>query len=171
MNKSILIRKETKDDIEAIFEITKEAFKDHPHGDHTEHYVVNALRDADALTVSLVAEKDKKAIGHIAFSPVTISDGSAGWYTLGPVSVLPECQRQGIGRALILHGMDEIRALHAKGCVLVGDPGYYGRFGFRNIPGLTIEGVPQEVFLAFPFGKSQAKGTVTIHKAFFVKGE
>ena len=58
-----------------------------------------ALRAAEALTVSLVAELDGRVIGHIAFSPVAISDGTQDWYGLGPVSVLPEYQRQGIGEA------------------------------------------------------------------------
>jgi predicted N-acetyltransferase YhbS len=89
---NIIIRNEIKSDLEAISEITKAAFENHPHSNHTEQFIINALRDANALTISLVAEAGKKVVGHIAFSPVIISDGSLGWYGLGPISVLPELQ-------------------------------------------------------------------------------
>jgi putative acetyltransferase len=97
----MIIRNERESDVEAISDVTKAAFENHPHSQHTEQFIVNALRVANALTISLVAEVDGKVVGHIAFSPVTISDGSHNWYGLGPISVLPECQRQGIGKSLI----------------------------------------------------------------------
>ena len=99
-----------------------------------EHFIINSLRAAHALTVSLVAETDGQVVGHIAFSPVTISDGATGWYGLGPVSVLPEYQQQGIGTSLINTGLSRLKALGGRGCALVGAPNYYQRFGFRNIP-------------------------------------
>lgn len=101
MSPLFTIRSETPADIEAIAAVTKAAFAMLAISDHTEQYIVEALRAAGALTVSLVAERAGRVVGHIAFSPVTISDGTPGWYGLGPVSVLPECQRQGIGAALI----------------------------------------------------------------------
>ena len=104
------------------------------------------MRAANALTISLVAEIDGRVVGHIAFSPVTISDDSKGWYGLGPVSVLPEYQKQGIGKILINKGLSMLKESDGQGCVLVGDPAYYKRFGFRNIPNLVYEGIPQEVF-------------------------
>jgi putative acetyltransferase len=109
-------------DIKAISEVTKAAFENHPISNHTEQFIVNALRAANALTVSLVAESNGKVVGHIAFSPVTISDGSRNWYGVGPVSVLPEFQRQGVGKSLIQKGVSFLKASGAKGCVLVGDP-------------------------------------------------
>ena len=108
-------------------------------------FIINALRAAGALTISLVAEVGGKVVGHIAFSPVTISDGSHDWYGVGPVSVLPEFQKQGIGKSLIQEGLSLLKAAGAKGCVLVGDPRYYERFGFRNLPDLILDGVPQRV--------------------------
>ena len=72
---------------------------------HTEQFIIEALRSARALTVSLVAEVDGIVVGHIAFSPVTMSDGTSAWYGLGPVSVHPEYQRNGIGKALIQEGL------------------------------------------------------------------
>src|SRR3990172_2019973 len=124
----MIIRNERESDVGVISEVTKEAFENHPHSNHTEQFIVDALRAANALTVSLVAEVDGKVVGHIAFSPVTISDGSQNWYGLGPISVLPECQKQGIGKSLIDEGLSLLKALGAKGCVLVGEPKYYERF-------------------------------------------
>jgi predicted N-acetyltransferase YhbS len=98
---NIIIRNEIESDIQAISEITKAAFENHPYSNQTEEFIVNALRDANALTISLVAVAGTKIVGHIAFSPVTISDGSLGWYGLGPISVLPELQKQGIGKSLV----------------------------------------------------------------------
>jgi putative acetyltransferase len=166
----IIIRSEKSTDVEAITEVTIAAFKNHPISRHTEQFIVKALRDANALTISLVAEIDGKVVGHIAFSPVTISDGSPNWHGVGPVSVLPEYQRRGIGKSLIHEGLSLLKALGSKGCALVGDPKYYERFGFRNIPELTHEGVPQEVFLALPFDKKVPQGIVTFHEGFLANG-
>jgi len=89
MNERVIIRDETEADVSAITEVTVTAFKTLELSNQTEHYIIEALRAADALTVSLVAEVDGRAVGHIAFSPVALSDGTQGWYGLGPVSVLP----------------------------------------------------------------------------------
>jgi len=162
----VIIRNETESDIKAIAEVTEIAFETLAISRHTEQFIIKALRAAGALTVSLVAEVDGKVVGHVAFSPVTISDGSPDWYGLGPVSVLPEHQRQGIGTALINEGLSRLKARGGKGCVLVGPPEYYQRFGFRNLPALTLEGVPQQYFLALPFGEETPRGIVVFHSAF-----
>jgi len=81
---------------------------------HTEQFIVEALRAAKALTVSLVAETEGPVIGHIAFSPVTISDGIPGGYDFGPVSVWPAYQRQGIGKALIQAGLARLEEIEAR---------------------------------------------------------
>jgi putative acetyltransferase len=167
---NMIIRNELESDVEAISEVTKAAFESCPYGDHTEEFIVNALRAADALTVSLVAEAGGKVVGHIAFSPVTISDGSQNWYGLGPISVLPEFQKQGIGKSLIHDGLSLLKVKGAKGCVLVGDPKYYERFGFRNVSGLVLNDVPQEYFLALPFEKSNINGVVVFHQGFNASG-
>jgi putative acetyltransferase len=166
----MIIRNENKSDAEVISEVTIAAFKEHPISNHTEQFIIDALRDANALTISLVAEIDGQIVGHIAFSPVTVSDGSTGWYGLGPISVLPEFQRQGIGKSLVYEGLSLLKAMGSKGCVLVGDPKYYERFGFKNLPDLILEGVPQEYFLALPFGESSTHGIVVFHEAFSAKG-
>jgi len=121
----MIIRKETAADIEAITEVTIAAFKTLPISNHTEQFIIKALRSADALTISLVAEIDERVVGHIAFSPVSFSDGTKDWYGLGPISVLPKYQKQGIGKSLINEGLSSLKELGGQGCALVGDPNYY----------------------------------------------
>ena len=162
----MIIRAEAEKDTAAITEVTIAAFRNHPFSRQTEHFIVNALRDAKALTISLVAEREGKVVGHIAFSPVRVQDGAGEWYGLGPVSVLPELQRQGIGKALVNEGLSRLRGMGARGCALVGPPEYYGQFGFRNDPQMTYEGVPQEVFLVLPFTEPVPEGNVKFHEAF-----
>ena len=170
MNPKIVIRPETAADADAITEITVAAFKTLEVSNHTEQFIVAALRAAGALTVSLVAELDSLVVGHIAFSPVTMSDGTRDWYGLGPVSVLPACQRQGIGKALIREGLSRLKDLHARGCCLVGHPDYYRKFGFENVPELVLEGVPPEVFFALSFDGHTPQGSVAFHDAFRAGG-
>jgi putative acetyltransferase len=126
------------------------------------------LRSADALSISLVAEIDGQVAGHIAFSPVIVSDGATGWYGLGPVSVLPDYQKQGIGKSLINEGLSFLKDMGGQGCALVGDPKYYKRFGFKNYPELIHEGVPQDVFLVLPFTEKVPKGIVVFHEGFLM---
>jgi putative acetyltransferase len=168
---SLLIRNEKPEDAAAITELTAAAFATLAVSDHTEQYVVLALRKAGVLTVSLVAEMEGRVVGHIAFSPVTISDGTPGWYGLGPVSVQPKLQRQGIGTALTEAGLARLRELGAHGCCLVGHPDYYPRFGFRNTADLSLEGVPPEVFFALAFDGHTPHGAVTFHEGFGATGE
>ncbi|MBI5523443.1 MAG: N-acetyltransferase [Desulfarculus sp.] len=165
----MLIRDETPSDIAAIDSVTIAAFADHPFSQQTEQFIVKALRAAGALTVSLVAEIEGQVKGHIAFSPVTIAQKACGWYGMGPVSVLPARQRQGIGSALVREGLGRLRALSARGCALVGPPEYYQRFGFHNHPALVHEGIPQEFFLVLPLGDSLPQGAVAFHEAFAAK--
>jgi putative acetyltransferase len=166
MNSNPVIRNETIADFGAISEVTIAAFKTLEVSNQTEHFIIDALRTAHALTISLVAEVCGRVVGHIAFSPVTISDGSRDWYGLGPISVLPEYQRQGIGTALIQEGLSRLKDFNAAGCCVVGHPEYYRKFGFDNVPELTIEGVPPAVFFALAFQGWTPHGTVTFHEGF-----
>ncbi len=163
-----LIRPERPEDLLAIARVHEIAFQSLPHSQQTERFIVQALRQADALTVSLVAERSGLVVGHVAFSPVECSDGATDWYGLGPVAVLPEHQRQGLGQALIDAGLAGLRGLGAAGCVVLGAPGYYGRFGFRHHPECALAGVPPEFFQTISFGSSIPTGTVTYHAAFQV---
>ena len=166
MNPKVEIQDETDADAGAISEVTVAAFKSLEISNHTEQFIISALRAAKALTVSLVAKVDGRVIGHIAFSAVAISDGTRNWYGLGPVSVLPEYQRQGIGTALMQEGLSRLKNMNAQGCCLAGHPDYYRKFGFENMPGLVLEGVPQEFFFALSFDGHIPQGTVTFHDAF-----
>jgi putative acetyltransferase len=170
MSLKFVIRSETDADASAIAEVTVAAFKTLEISNHTEQFIIAALRAAKALTLSLVAAVGGRVIGHIAFSPVAISDGTRNWHGLGPVSVLPGYQRQGVGRALIQEGLSRLHELDAKGCCLVGHPDYYRQFGFRNMPELVLEGVLHEVFFALSFDGNTPHGTVTFHEGFKADG-
>ncbi len=87
-----------------------------------------------------MAADGQQVVGHIAFSPVTIDGRDLGWYGLGPLAVHPDRQRLGIGALLVRTGLDLLRDQAAQGCVLLGDPLYYARFGFRQDPGLEFPG-------------------------------
>lgn len=160
------IRPETPSDADAIEQVTRRAFLNHPYSHQTEQFIIRALRADHALAVSLVAEQAGHIVGHVALSPVTLHEGAAGWYGLGPISVEPEWQHRGIGRALMEHGLAGLRKLGAKGCVLVGDPAFYARFGFAANPALALEGVPQEFLLSLSLGTASAHGDVKFHRAF-----
>ena len=163
---SITIRSETPQDAAAIERLTSAAFRDAPHTSHTEHFIVNALRRTDRLSISLVAEDDGEIVGHVAISPVSISDGSDGWYGLGPISVAPERQRQGIGGRLMIQAMAALRRFGASGCVVLGDPDFYHRFGFRTEASLILPDVPPEYFQAVTLQGPAPSGTVSYHEAF-----
>lgn len=105
---TIEIRNELATDVDAINAVTIAAFSDAPHTGHTEQFIVKALRSTGKLSISLVAERDGEVVGHVAVSPVSISDGSTGWYGLGPISVMPACQGQGIGSRLMQAALQEV---------------------------------------------------------------
>ena len=163
----VIIRSEKPSDIKAITEVTQVSFEDHSFSQQTEHFTIRDLRAAGALTISLVAEVDGRVVGHIAFSPVTISDGTADWYGLGPVSVLPDFQGRRIGTALVNNGLALLKSMDSKrvcacgiACILsIG-------LALRTTPLLIHEGVPQEVFVAKPLFGRVPRGTVEFHQAF-----
>lgn len=160
------IRPETPADLAGIRAVNLAAFADHPHSRQTEHLIVEALRDAGALAVSLVAEENGKVAGHIAFSVAPVDDLDQGWYLLGPVAVLPGLQRQGLGSALVRAGLEALRALGAQGCALVGDPAFYTRLGFRQAARLAYPGVPPEFVLCLPLAGPEPAGELGHHPAF-----
>ena len=163
------IRKEVPSDAVAIEAVIIAAFENAAHTEHTEQFIVRELRKFDVLSVSLVAEDDSEVIGHVAVSPVTISDGSTGWFGLGPLSVSPERQGGGVGTRLVERALSELRALGAVGCVVLGRPAYYSRFGFTAEPSLVLPGVRAENFQAVSFNGSLPSGTVAYHRAFATK--
>lgn len=167
---TIRIRPETKADISQIREVVYQAFLNHPH--HaigalpTEHLIIEGLRNTGELTLSLVAEMDNVVCAHLAFSKIMINHQFLHWYGLGPVAVLPEMQNQGIGSSLIREGIATMRANGAAGLVLLGDPRYYQRFGFKANGALTLKGVPAEYFMSLAFIPDLAAGEVDYHASF-----
>ena len=159
-------RQEFPEDATTIRALTDAAFRDMPFSDQTEAKVIDALRAAGALTLSLVATRGGEIIGHVAFSPVKINAESGDWYGLGPVSVWPDHQRTGIGQALIREGLQRLRSLNAGGCVLLGDPAYYCRFGFEADPDLFYIGAPSWAFQRLTLNGSRPRGEVSFHSAF-----
>lgn len=133
-----VLRPEQPGDESAIHDLVKRAFAPMPFSDGNEQDLVDALRAAGDLVLSLVAtDPDETIIGHIGFSPVTIDDAECGWFQMAPVSVSPECQLAGIGSALIKAGIENLRGQGASGIAVVGNPAYYERFGFTTLPGLA----------------------------------
>lgn len=161
-----VVRNERPEDIDTITRLTEAAFANAEHSSHTEQFIVNALRRNVQLSVSLVAVDGDEIVGHVAVSPVSVSSGAAGWFGLGPISVWPDRQGQGIGSLLMKAALLELQRQGVAGCVLLGDPGYYGRFGFKADPRLELPGVPQEYFQTLSFGGEVPTGTVQYHAAF-----
>lgn len=162
------IRAEEARDIDAIAAITREAYADSPHSRHSEHLIIDGLRTGRALALSLVAEEGGQVVGYVAFSRVDISDGATGWYCMGPLAVAVAAQGRGVGGALVREGLARLRAMGGNGCVVLGDPGFYRRFGFRHNPEIMVQGEAQDRFLALPFAGAQASGVVTYHPAFTI---
>ncbi len=163
----MIIRDERPGEIAAIHALVTEAFLAAPHASGTEGAIVDALRADDALTLSLVAMADGALAGHAAFSPVLIDGEKCDWFGLGPVAVSPASRRRGIGHALVEAGLKRLQALGAGGCVVLGDPAYYGRFGFANDPALRFADAPAEYFQMLRFTDEAPRGDVVYHPAFY----
>jgi putative acetyltransferase len=171
----MLIRDERPEDVSRISQIQYAAFKGHPvhppGSEPVEHLIVERLRASDALTLSLLAEVGGDVVGHIALSPAVVGDDPDGWFLLGPVGVLPHLQGQGIGSALVREALRHMRDIGATGVVLVGDPGFYTRFGFANVAGLIYRGVPDQYVLGACFGGKALQGEILAHEAFGMTAE
>lgn len=167
----ITIRPEEPADYDAMDDLLELAFAFDPHSQQNEARIVRTLRQEGKLILSLVAiEESGELVGQIAFSPVHIEDGTAGglsgWVGLGPMSVNPRLQRQGIGRQLIERGLTDIKSRGIPGCVVLGEPGFYQQFGFSNHPELELLGVLEPFFLSQSFQGEVPSGRVWYEKAF-----
>ena len=160
------IRPERPGDEHAISILIDEAFAGAEHSGGTEAAIIEELRAAGALTLSLVAVEAGEIIGHVALSPVTIDGKERRWLGVGPVAVRPDRQRQGVGDKLMREALAGGQAHGAAGCVVLGEPAYYGRFGFRADPRLRYPGPPPEYFQSLAFGDALPTGTVAYHPAF-----
>lgn len=163
----LTIREETPDDAPAIRDVITRAFAAAEHSSGTEADIVEKLREAGALSLSLVAEQDGRVVGYLAVSPVTVSDGTEGWYGLGPVAVEPGMQRRRIGTELTDRAVDIMEKRGAEGLTVLGDEVYYTRFGFLPIPFFYYAGAPEEYFLSVRLNAADyPDGEVTYHPAF-----
>lgn len=163
----MMVRDEADGDREAVAYVTTTAFEGHPYSSGGEAALVESLRAATALTLSLVAEVDGEVVGHIAFSAVTVGEGGVkGWHGLGPLSVRPDRQRRGIGSALVGEGLRRLQDEGAQGCVVVGDPAFYRRFGFETCAGVRLPGVAPEHFLIRWIDGPLPSGDTRYHDAF-----
>ena len=151
----IEIREERADDIAAVRDLNRRAF-----GQDQESNIVDALRANGAALLSLVATLNGQVVGHIMYSPLSI-DGKVTGTALGPMAVLPQCQRQGIGSKLIEAGN---RKLKDDGCpfiIVVGHADYYPRFGFKPASehGIKCEwDVPDNVFMLLVLDQAKMAG-------------
>lgn len=162
------IRTEACADVPGIAAVTAAAFLNASHTCHTEQYIIDALRRAGGLALSLVAEVEGTVVGHVATSPVSISDRTTGWFGLGPISVVPEYQHCGVGSRLVREALRILCERGAGGCVVLGEPRFYRRFGFRVDPDLVLVGVPPGYFQVKACDASRPRGIVTYHDAFDV---
>jgi predicted N-acetyltransferase YhbS len=161
-----VIRDERAGDAPAIAALITRAFAVAEHASGTEAAIVDALRAAGALSLSLVAVQGDAIVGHVALSPVGIDGVEGGWFGLGPLSVDPARQRRGIGAGLVEAAIAWLRASGAAGCVLLGDPAYYRRFGFVSDPMLRYGDEASPYFQYLSLAGPAARGQVTYHPAF-----
>lgn len=162
----IHIRSERPEDYQAIHDVTQRAFAPMPHADGDEHQIIGRLRDAGVLAVSLVAEQAARVIGQVTLTPAAPVDGAPGWYALGPIAVEPDFKHQGIGSALISSAIDWMKEQDAAGCILVGNPAYYRRFGFRPFPQFAPAGQPAQFFQVLPLRAAEPSCTISFHPLF-----
>jgi putative acetyltransferase len=162
----LLIRPERPGDEDAIHHLTVAAFEPMEFSNGSESSIIEGLRRSGDLILSLVAEENGKIVGHAAFSPVTIGGAADDWFGLGPISVKPERQRQGIGRALILRGMELLKSRGAHGCALIGDPAFYSRFGFHSDGLLSHGDLDPRYVQRIIFSGPAPEGAVTFAPAF-----
>lgn len=160
----MLIRTETTADSAGISLLITEAMQHLPEATGTEAAIVERLRAANALTLSLVAEDGGEICGHLATTDACVGT-EGGWGLIGPLAVIPARHRQGIGTALMTEALRRLR-MQCRGAALVGHPAYYHRFGFQAFPGFGVTGCPPEVVLALPFDGHEPQGELIHHPAF-----
>ena len=161
------VRPEREGDEQGIAWAITSAFAVAEHSGGNEADIVHRLRAERELEASYVAATPAgEIVGHVAFSPVRIDGDECGWYGLGPLAVLPDWQRRGIGAALAEAGLERLRRIDAAGCVVLGDPAYYARFGFAHDPALSYPGPPPEYFQRLVLGGEPRSGVVEYSPAF-----
>ena len=163
----VAIRPERNGDERAVSQIIARAFAGNSHSNGDEAQIIERLRSALDLEAAYVAQtRWGRIVGQVAFSMVRIDGRECDWYGLGPIAVEPKRQGQGIGSALVETGLAALRELAAAGCVVLGDPGFYARFGFAPDPDLVFPGPPPENFMSLKMAGPPARGVVSYAPAF-----
>lgn len=160
------IRSEKPGEAAAIRRLVEAAFLGAPHASGGEGALVDALRAAGALSLSLVAEEGGALLGHVGFSPLGFSDGAEGWFALAPLATRADRRGEGIGAALVRAGLARLEAAGAAGCAVLGDPAYYARFGFAADPQMRFPGAPPEAFRRILWRGPAPQGEALHHAAF-----
>lgn len=159
------IREERPDDVAAIREVNRRAF-----GQDQEGNIVDAMRSNGAVLLSLVATLNSEVVGHVMYSPATVGDGETGaaaGAALGPMSVVPEHQRHGIGSKLIEAGTQKLKDAGCPFIIVLGHANYYPRFGFTPASALGIKcewDVPDDVFMVLVLDHSKMHGVSGLAK-------
>lgn len=159
----VKIRQELLGEEAQIAEVVARAFDGKPYAEDNDALIVGKLRESGALVLSLVAEAKGQIIGQVALSPASIGEGK--FLCLGPIAVLPEFQGQGIGSDLMAHALGVAQVYGRDGVVLMGNPDFYGRFGFQRHAGVTHDGPGADYIQVLSFGPEPI-GPVTFHPAF-----
>jgi len=154
------IRQEKEGDENAIKDVVARAFEGKPYADENDPLIVERLRADASLVLSLVAVAGKQIIGQVALSPAKIGD--LKYLAVGPLAVLPEHQRKGIGSALMGHALGVAQAYGRDGVVLQGDLNYYSRFGFEKMSSVTYDGQGADYIQVLPFTDAPS-GPLTFH--------
>ncbi|WP_139215182.1 GNAT family N-acetyltransferase [Oceanisphaera psychrotolerans] len=160
----LICRTERPGDGDDIDEVVCAAF-----GRDDEADLVWALREQGAISLSQVAEYEGAIIGHLAMSPVQVNGEDTGWLGLAPVSVWPDCQQQGVASAMIREALDSANELDWAGVVVLGEPAFYRRFGFRPASELGLECAypgAGDAFMALALKQPVPTGLVSYHPAF-----
>lgn len=163
---AVIVRPERPEDHGAIHDVTLRAFAPMAYADGDEQELIARFRDAGQLALSLVAEREGTVVGQVTLTPALAADGIGSWYALGPVAVEPALKHQGIGSALILSAIDWLKAQHAAGCILVGNPAYYSRFGFRPFPELAPPDQPAQFYQILPLAIANPTSVIAFHPLF-----
>lgn len=170
MGGGLRVRPEQTGDEDAIHDVTARAFETMPFSSGTEPAIIRALRASGDLALSLVAEQDDQIVGHVAFSSIAIDGVPDDWFGLGPISVLPELQRQGIGKRMIQEGLERLKQIGAKGCALIGAPEVYRSSGFTSDGSLSYAGVDPKYVQWITLRGNAREGEITFAPAFDVEG-
>ncbi|MCA1575815.1 MAG: N-acetyltransferase [Acidobacteria bacterium] len=161
------IREEQPEDVAAIREVNNRAF-----GQDQEGNIVDALRSNSAALLSLVATVDGQVVGHIMYSPITVGDATNSdvaitGAALGPMSVLPEHQRHGIGTKLVETGTQKLMAAGYPFIIVLGHANFYPRFGFKPAStfGVRCEWpVPDDAFMLLVLDETKLQGVSGLAK-------